>query len=1191
MRTPLSITFHISALIVALAWFGPIVSAQTSVYPIRTVATLSGSAPYSLDGFVSQPGKFQVQVLTDDASLANYPVRLRLTLQSSGVRITTSANYLSAPVYLNGGELVLLSADDLAPLFDPANLTFEGYSRNQYAQSGRLPEGVYRVWVDVADYYRNVTVSRAVPAIAMVYLARAPQLSFPADNAAIDPTAAAQTRFSWMAYHPANPGAEVIYRFRLWEVKPEGRNAYEVMNVLAPAFEEEVTGTSLLYGADKPLLQTGMRYVWQVQAVDLQDVTLFQNSGKSNAHTFTYGTSCPTPAPQIEKVSATTARLKWDAHLSAQLYRIDYRASDSAQWNFFTSDTPWALISPLLPSTHYEASVTALCGDEEGDPSATVRFKTSREVNYTCGTGTGGFDLSNTEPLPALYRFDEFLAADFSVEVDEAEGAGGTFSGTGYALVPYLGFTKMKVRFSNVFVNTDRRMVRGTVAFVYDEGNGMVLGFGRSTGTQTDVDPVEWLAAGVGQTVAVDADVAGVSVDGNSVTITLADGTVQTVTARDSTTTVGIINPNGTTAYVADPATGLVYSVPVPGTANGEAANSSSVVPPSASGQYGCTATFAPAAATRYGFDRAGTPQTKPDGYFKRSLNGGTVHWKSLPAGGTDYVTVTVAGDCTTDSLRFLRESGLPVPFSKNPPSKGEGGSLLLSGTAHGDEELLSAALSAKRANKDSSVTQTLTEAGALGLVTYSPIVKTVRLVGVNGSKNKPSGPAAIQQRLNEIYSPAIVSWVVEDGGNVDVAGLSADGFKTAGLALASRYSSDMNRVIDAYNAKLDKNTVVLFFVEASDGDKLGYMPLTGGYGFIFNLGSNVELLAHELAHGAFNLRHTFSSKSFWREKGAAPVFPEKSTSNLLDYAGGTELWKYQWDLIHDPEMILLGFLQDESEGAMVVKSCFEDITNYNKYNEIKSLLYDGNTIFKDLYDYIDKNPLINYCVSEYSQSELEKMQTGEKGVTTAYKKTVKLIIKNRTTDHTISTINLYEYLGDINLSQLNDQEGYNEFCIFHEFCHAAQYLSYAEDERNQELFEVEDRLIYLYSLYRKMDSKVAHNRESFKAYMESMIGSEYLSQYPFLYPNEALLTKEGKSLFYYRNEKNESAFDVVIAYFDAKSTGQLNSSDEEIVYLNNNIKEIFRKWSLYLVEQGGYHFSNPYDWSNGLKYFQKYIK
>ncbi len=38
-----------------------------------------------------------------------------------------------------------------------------------------------------------------------------------------------------------------------------------------------------------------------------------------------------------------------------------------------------------------------------------------------------------------------------------------------------------------------------------------------------------------------------------------------------------------------------------------------------------------------------------------------------------------------------------------------------------------------------------------------------------------------------------------------------------------------------------------------------------------------------------------------------------------MDYANGEELWKYQWDLIHDPETILLGFMQNEEEGAFTI--------------------------------------------------------------------------------------------------------------------------------------------------------------------------------------------------------------------------------------------------------------------------------
>ncbi|MFT3737195.1 MAG: hypothetical protein QM786_00375 [Breznakibacter sp.] len=68
----------------------------------------------------------------------------------------------------------------------------------------------------------------------------------------------------------------------------------------------------------------------------------------------------------------------------------------------------------------------------------------------------------------------------------------------------------------------------------------------------------------------------------------------------------------------------------VPG--SGEAANSSTVGTPSQSGIYGCTVDIKPIA------------------------------WKSIPAGGTDYIQVEIKGDCAIDSLRYLRASGLPVP-------------------------------------------------------------------------------------------------------------------------------------------------------------------------------------------------------------------------------------------------------------------------------------------------------------------------------------------------------------------------------------------------------------------------------------------------------------------------------------------------------------------------------------------------
>ena len=39
-----------------------------------------------------------------------------------------------------------------------------------------------------------------------------------------------------------------------------------------------------------------------------------------------------------------------------------------------------------------------------------------------------------------------------------------------------------------------------------------------------------------------------------------------------------------------------------------------------------------------------------------------------------------------------------------------------------------------------------------------------------------------------------------------------------------------------------------------------------------------------------------------------------------MDYGEpqGTKIWKYQWDLIHDPQTMLFSWAQDEEEGAMV---------------------------------------------------------------------------------------------------------------------------------------------------------------------------------------------------------------------------------------------------------------------------------
>ena len=65
-------------------------------------------------------------------------------------------------------------------------------------------------------------------------------------------------------------------------------------------------------------------------------------------------------------------------------------------------------------------------------------------------------------------------------------------------------------------------------------------------------------------------------------------------------------------------------------------------------------------------------------------------------------------------------------------------------------------------------------------------------------------------------------------------------------------------------------------------------------------------------AHGAFRLWHTFSSENLY-------TVQQGTTRNLMDYNDtNSELYKYQWDYIHNPQQGIVRWLveEDESESA-----------------------------------------------------------------------------------------------------------------------------------------------------------------------------------------------------------------------------------------------------------------------------------
>ena len=129
-------------------------------YPIQATLTIAG--PYSLtieDYIAPNDNRLQLNLWLKDINVAQYPVRLRVTISTGRGQLVTRSDYLPAPLYLQGGIPLLLHGYDIASYFDINNLTFQGISKEDYLRTRKLPEGLYRFSVEVLDYYRGTVVS------------------------------------------------------------------------------------------------------------------------------------------------------------------------------------------------------------------------------------------------------------------------------------------------------------------------------------------------------------------------------------------------------------------------------------------------------------------------------------------------------------------------------------------------------------------------------------------------------------------------------------------------------------------------------------------------------------------------------------------------------------------------------------------------------------------------------------------------------------------------------------------------------------------------------------------------------------------------------------------------------------------------------------------------------------------------
>ncbi|MCF6404143.1 fibronectin type III domain-containing protein [Chitinophaga filiformis] len=447
--------------------------AQTS-YPV--MATMQINPPYSLylsDYTAPDVQRMQVHLLLKDLTVSDYKCRLKIKIEGFGVTLQSKPGFYTAPIILQGGEMITLSGPELATYLNPQNLLIQGLDNSALTKEGaKLPEGIYKFTVEVVDYTRNIVVSNQGNAVVSTFLSYPPIINLPMANTKVDAMEPQNLVFQWVPRHTAsfNAAFNVAYKFKLVELIPANRDPNDALRTTRPVYETITAQTLLVYGPGEPMLTPGKSYAVQVQAIEAEGKDMFVNDGFSEAVRFTYGEKCGVPADVIAAVSGKNElKLTWRTGVSQQAFTVRYReAGDNpSQWYEETSYLPQYTITGLKQGKKYEYQVNAQCiwgyGDYSAIQSFTMPNETMDKGDFVCGKVVGEGEISNRKGLEQLKEGDVIIAGDFKVAVKKAEGSNGLFSGNGKIKVPFLNFITLPVVFKNISVNTDKKMYAGVI--------------------------------------------------------------------------------------------------------------------------------------------------------------------------------------------------------------------------------------------------------------------------------------------------------------------------------------------------------------------------------------------------------------------------------------------------------------------------------------------------------------------------------------------------------------------------------------------------------------------------------------------------------------------------------------------------------------------------------------------------------
>ncbi|MFH6985245.1 fibronectin type III domain-containing protein [Marinoscillum luteum] len=893
--------------------------AHAQTYPVQVTTTLI--PPYSpvLSYYTAaDANNLQVIIHVMELDRRDLRAKLRVTIEGAGVRLYTSPAYVPPALVLQGGVPEMLSGFDIRGYLNPNNLIFEGITRAEFIKSGKLPEGFYTFTIEVLEYNRSVRISNQSRANAWVVLNDPPLINFPFSGDKLRTTDPQNISFSWVGRHLASPNSafSTEYEFTLYELYPGQTNPEVAVRSSNSIYRTTTTQSSLYYGPAEPQLIPGKKYAYRIRAYDVSGRDLFKNQGYSETNWFQYGDDClPLRSVTAEALDPYRIRISWEPEATHTGFVVSYREAGTDTWWKETTFSTSLVIPDLKRGTSYEYQVMGQCNQYEGETSTIQTISTEAEEtedpNFACGTDLIMPELSPNPLQKPLLPLDLFHIGGLDVVVHTVTlNADGSYSGMGHAPMPIFNGAGMRVKIRNVIINEDYYAIAGSVVTVYDtEGRFIVGNTDDLKGDLSEEDAAEDTTttdAPDDNLLAVEGEIGHVEVIAGELVVTDAEGNPMDIGTVE-------LPAEGETLTLED-ASGDTWVVDSEGNVTPGAGNGST--DPNTPGAVGSDVeldyivTFSPSEKQTYGFDEK--TQSTLSGYNQTQLNGENhwIAWKSVESGHTDYVQVTAE-----DQDEFPEYIGFKTPTGTIPSQPGKDKNtreLTLSGILAGNPTTLTAYAT----QEDEEGNATEVTLGRLDVVAYDMERQKVVIVPVNDAQTPDA--SALYESLNKIYAQAVAHWevVVDHAYSVEPEVLQTLDEGESGLL--SSFPKNMKQFQQDFKKSrdLDKDAYYLFLIPGS-GARAGFMPFKRQYGYIWT-GATSDVprtIAHELAHGAFRLRHTFSPEAFIATQG--------STNNLMDYSSGaTHLYKHQWDNVHNPESVA-SWLQDDEEGAM--SKDFED--------------------------------------------------------------------------------------------------------------------------------------------------------------------------------------------------------------------------------------------------------------------------